>query len=83
MVSDLKINMRKTKVVRIGDRRDEERLAMVLGCKTTTLPIKSSGLPLRANSKIRGHSDNEVFMPYLVIKFGSSSNKAIFRSVLL
>lgn len=53
MVSSLKINMRKTEMVRIGDRRDEERLALVLGCKTTTLPSKYFGVPLKAKFKDR------------------------------
>lgn len=48
MVSGLKINMRKTKLVRIGYRGEEESLALVLGRKTTTFPIKYLGLPLGA-----------------------------------
>lgn len=51
MVSGLKINIKKTEVVRIGDRRDEENLAMVLGCKTTTL-YQILGFTSGPNSKM-------------------------------
>lgn len=52
IVSGLKINMKKTKSVRIGSRGDEKRLAQVLGCKVTTLPIKYLGIPLGLNIKM-------------------------------
>lgn len=52
MVSHLKINLKKTKMVWIDDRRDEASLAMILGYKVTNLPIKYlSLLPPRAKYK--------------------------------
>lgn len=40
-----------TELVKIGDRRDEVRLAEVLGCAAVELPIKYLGLPLGAKFK--------------------------------
>lgn len=51
LISGLKINLRKSELVRIGDRSDEKTLAGVLGCGMATLPIKYLGLPLGAKYK--------------------------------
>lgn len=51
MVSGIRINLKKTEMVRIGDKRDETSLAIVLDCKVSNLPIKYLGLPLRAKYK--------------------------------
>lgn len=51
MVLGLKINMKKSELVRISDKRDERRLVDVLGCKVVDLPIKYLGLPLGAKFK--------------------------------
>lgn len=51
MVFGLEINLNKTKMVRISDRREEASLAKILGCKVTNLPIKYLGLPLGTKYK--------------------------------
>lgn len=51
MVFGLKINLNKTEMIRIGNRREEASLARILGCKVTNLPIKYLGLPFGAKYK--------------------------------
>lgn len=51
LVSGLRINMKKTEMIRSCDRRDELGLAEVLGCKVNSLPIKYLELPLGTKYK--------------------------------
>lgn len=48
---DLNINLNKSELVRIGDKRDEVQLAKVMGCKAGSLPIKYLGAPFGAKYK--------------------------------
>lgn len=50
-VFELNINLKKSELVRIGDRRDKKRLAEVLGCKLVKLPIKYLVVPLGSKDK--------------------------------
>ena len=45
-VSGLKINFGKSEMVLVGDVHEIERLASLLGCKISTLPLKFLGLLL-------------------------------------
>lgn len=51
IISGLKINMAKSELVKIGDRREERQLVDVLGCRVSDLPLKYLGLPLGAKFK--------------------------------
>lgn len=53
-VSDLKINLHKFELVRIGDGSDGKALARVLGCTSSQLPINYLSLPLGAKYKDGG-----------------------------
>ena len=48
--SSLRVNLGKSELVQVGDMPVLEDLANILGCKTTTLPMKYLGLPLGRNS---------------------------------
>ena len=45
-VSGLKINFGNSEMVLVGDVHEIERLASLLGCKISTLPLKFLGLLL-------------------------------------
>ena len=45
--------MGKSQLVQVGDVPFLEELADILGCKTTTLPMKYLGLPLGENFKLK------------------------------
>ena len=49
--SGLKVNLAKLELVPVGDVSNIEGLAVMLGCKTSSLPIKYLGLPLGAKFK--------------------------------
>ncbi|KAL6338115.1 hypothetical protein AAG906_010684 [Vitis piasezkii] len=49
--SGLKINLRKSELIRVGNVQNLEELAEILGCKVTTLPTTYLGLPLGASYK--------------------------------
>lgn len=51
MVLGLKINLRKTEIVRIAYTGDERRLTRMLGCKVTPLSVKDLEIPLGAKYK--------------------------------
>ena len=53
VVSGLKVNLHKSKIVPVGDVPNLEELVAVLGCKLSALPMTYLGLPLGAkfNSK--------------------------------
>lgn len=51
VVSGLKINVDKSKLIRIGGNGDAGMFASVLGCKAINLPIKYLGIPLGAKYK--------------------------------
>lgn len=50
-MSGLSINLKKSELVMVGDKRDQEKLASVLGCKVVDFPIRYLGLPLGARYK--------------------------------
>jgi hypothetical protein len=52
-VSGLKINLAKSKLVPVGNVDHLERLAGVLGCGVSSLPMKYLGLPLGAFYKVK------------------------------
>lgn len=54
-VSDLKINLVKFELTKLGVNREVDNLATMLGCKIRSLLIKYLGLPLVANSKTPHH----------------------------
>jgi hypothetical protein len=45
-ISGLKINLAKSEIVPIGEVRDVEELANILGCRVSSLPMKYLGLGL-------------------------------------
>ena len=49
--SGLRINLGKSELVQVGEMPLLEELADILGCKTSTLPMKYLGLPLGASFK--------------------------------
>jgi hypothetical protein len=49
--SGLRINLRKSEIVPIGDVEDVEGLAQLLGCRVASLPMTYMGLPLTASYK--------------------------------
>ena len=51
--SGLRVNLGKSELVQVGDVPILEELADILGCKTTTLPMKYLGLPLGAKFKLK------------------------------
>jgi hypothetical protein len=52
-VSGLKINLGKSEIVPVGEVLNLEVLAQILGCQTTSLPMKYLGLPLGASFKAK------------------------------
>jgi hypothetical protein len=50
-ISRLRINLGKSELVQVGEVPLLEELADILGCKTSTLPMKYLGLPLGASFK--------------------------------
>uniref|UniRef100_A0A2N9H6K9 Importin N-terminal domain-containing protein n=1 Tax=Fagus sylvatica TaxID=28930 RepID=A0A2N9H6K9_FAGSY len=53
ILDSLKINLRKSEMVPIGDVPHLEDLAGILGCKTSILPMQYLGLPLGAKYKAK------------------------------
>jgi hypothetical protein len=51
--SGLRVNLGKSELVQVSDVPVLEELADILGCKTTTLPMKYLGLPLGAKFKLK------------------------------
>jgi hypothetical protein len=49
--SGLRINLRKSEIVPIGEVEDVEGLAQLLGCRVGSLPMTYLGLPLGASYK--------------------------------
>ncbi len=47
------MNLGKSELVQVGDVPHLELLADILGCKTSTFPMKYLGLPLGANFKMQ------------------------------
>ncbi|KAG6713315.1 hypothetical protein I3842_05G145000 [Carya illinoinensis] len=52
-ISGLKINLDKTEMVAVGDVSNISRLANILGCVVSSLPMKYLGLPLGASFKAK------------------------------
>uniref|UniRef100_A0A2N9FWW1 Reverse transcriptase domain-containing protein n=1 Tax=Fagus sylvatica TaxID=28930 RepID=A0A2N9FWW1_FAGSY len=52
-ISDLKVNLGKSKLVPVGNVPNIEVLAGILGCKTHSLPMTYLGLPLGAKYKAK------------------------------
>lgn len=60
-------------MVRLGEGRDDSRLARVLRCKMVELPIKYLGLPLRAIYK-----DERTWLPVVVrMKIGGLEESGV------
>jgi hypothetical protein len=53
IVSGLKVNMAKLILVLVGNVDDVVELASMLGCGTSSLPLKYLGLPLGARFKAK------------------------------
>lgn len=51
LVSGIKINLKKTELVRFGNTSNENHLASIMGCKTAKLPIIYLGIPLGSKYK--------------------------------
>lgn len=51
LVFGLKVNLRKTEMVRFGDTSDENYLAGIMGCKAAELPIIYLSIPLDSKCK--------------------------------
>lgn len=54
VVSDLNINLEKSKMVRNGKRRDDDFFDGLMGCRTVKLPLKYLDVPLGARHKDSG-----------------------------
>ena len=52
-VSNLKVNLGKSKLVVVGAVHNFDLLVVVLGCKQGSLPMKYLGLPLGQNTRTR------------------------------
>jgi hypothetical protein len=53
VVSGLKMNLAKPKLVLVGNVQNVDELASILGCSVSSLPLKYFGLPLRAYHKAK------------------------------
>jgi hypothetical protein len=65
-VQGLKINLAKSELVHVGlCHRNVEGLDRILGCRVSSLPMKSLGLPLGASFKVESIRDDiiEVIVP--------------------
>lgn len=58
----LKINLKKSKLVRVGNRSDQEDHASVLGYKVAKFPIRCLGIPLGVRYK-----DERVWDPVMEV----------------
>ena len=52
-ISGLKVNLAKSEMIQVGDVPHVGELAGILGCTTSTLPMKYLGLPLGAKFKAK------------------------------
>ena len=52
-MSGLKTNLAKSELVLVGNVHNVARLARILGCGVSSLPLKYFGLPLRASYKAK------------------------------
>lgn len=50
MASGLKVNLRKSKIIQVGDVPNIEDFAFIMGCGVESLPSSYLGLPLGAKS---------------------------------
>lgn len=50
-VLDLKVNLGKSEMVLVGQVRNMSRLASIMGCQVSSLPISYLGFPLGAMFK--------------------------------
>jgi hypothetical protein len=59
-VSGLKINLAKSILVHVGNVNNVVKLANILGCGTSSLPLKYLGMPLGASYKTKSIWDGIV-----------------------
>jgi hypothetical protein len=60
VVSGLKINLAKSKLVHVGNVNNVDGLASILGCRVSSLPLKYLSLPLGASFKAKSIWDGVI-----------------------
>jgi hypothetical protein len=50
-ISSLKVNLAKSLLIHVGNVDNVDELASILGCRTSSLPLKYLGMPLGAHHK--------------------------------